>query len=123
MSEVTINQLASDVGIEVDRLLKQLSDAGIAKQSAEDVITEQEKVDLLKAHGDLGKMVLFYNQLPALFEAYNRNAQSQSVDQLLVLNEEEGFTSAVNRGPAAMVDFIQQFEAGFGVNIRELMTG
>ena len=55
MSEVTVNQLASDVGIPVDRLLKQLSDAGIAKQTAEDVITEQEKVDLLnhlrRSHG------------------------------------------------------------------------
>ena len=55
MSEVTVSQLASDVGIAVDRLLKQLSDAGIAKQSAEDVITEQEKIDLLnhlrRSHG------------------------------------------------------------------------
>ncbi len=55
MSEVTVNQLASDVGIPVDRLLKQLSDAGISKQTAEDVITEQEKVDLLnhlrRSHG------------------------------------------------------------------------
>ncbi len=55
MSEVTVNQLASDVGIPVDRLLRQLSDAGIAKQSAEDVITEQEKMDLLnhlrRSHG------------------------------------------------------------------------
>ena len=55
MSEVTVNQLATDVGIPVDRLLKQLSDAGIAKGSAEDVITEQEKMDLLnhlrRSHG------------------------------------------------------------------------
>ena len=55
MSEVTVNQLASDVGIPVDRLLRQLNDAGISKQSAEDVITEQEKVDLLnhlrRSHG------------------------------------------------------------------------
>jgi translation initiation factor IF-2 len=55
MSEVTVSQLASDVGIPVDRLLKQLSDAGISKQSAEDIITEQEKVDLLnhlrRSHG------------------------------------------------------------------------
>jgi translation initiation factor IF-2 len=55
MSEGTVNQLATDVGIPVDRLLKQLSDAGIAKQSAEDVITEQEKMDLLnhlrRSHG------------------------------------------------------------------------
>lgn len=55
MSEVTINQLASDVGIPVDRLLKQLVDAGIPKQGADDVITEQEKVELLnhlrRSHG------------------------------------------------------------------------
>jgi translation initiation factor IF-2 len=55
MSDVTVSQLASDVGIPVDRLLKQLSDAGIAKQSAEDIITEQEKIDLLnhlrRSHG------------------------------------------------------------------------
>lgn len=55
MSEVTVSQLASDVGTSVDRLLKQLSDAGISKQNAEDVITEQEKVDLLnhlrRSHG------------------------------------------------------------------------
>jgi len=55
MSEVTVSQLASDVGIPVDRLLKQLSEAGVSKQSAEDIITEQEKMDLLnhlrRSHG------------------------------------------------------------------------
>ncbi len=55
MSEVTVNQLASDVGIPVDRLLKQLSDAGVTKQSPEDVISEKEKVELLnflrRSHG------------------------------------------------------------------------
>ena len=55
MREVTVSQLASDVGIPVDRLLKQLSDAGVAKQNAEDVISEPEKVTLLnhlrRSHG------------------------------------------------------------------------
>ena len=55
MSEVTVSQLASDVGIPVDRLLKQLSEAGVSKQSAEDNITEQEKMELLnhlrRSHG------------------------------------------------------------------------
>ncbi|RMG35688.1 MAG: translation initiation factor IF-2, partial [Gammaproteobacteria bacterium] len=59
MSEVTVNQLASDVGIPVDRLLKQLNDAGVAKQSPEDVITEQEKITLLnhlrRSHGKAEK--------------------------------------------------------------------
>ena len=55
MSQVTVSQLASDVGIPIDRLLKQLGDAGIAKDNADDIITEQEKVNLLnhlrKSHG------------------------------------------------------------------------
>ena len=55
MSEVTVSQLASDVGIPVDRLLKQLSEAGVSKQSADDNISEQEKMDLLnhlrRSHG------------------------------------------------------------------------
>ncbi len=55
MSEVTVSQLASDVGIPVDRLLKQLSEAGVSKQSADDSISEQEKMDLLnhlrRSHG------------------------------------------------------------------------
>ena len=55
MSEVTVSQLATDVGTSVERLLKQLGDAGISKQNAEDVITEQEKMDLLnhlrRSHG------------------------------------------------------------------------
>ena len=61
MSEVTVSQLASDVGIPVDRLLKQLSDAGVAKQAAEDIITEQEKVTLLnhlrRSHGKTEKSI------------------------------------------------------------------
>jgi len=55
MSEVTVNQLASDVGATVERLLQQLSDAGIQKSSADDVISEQEKMSLLnylrRSHG------------------------------------------------------------------------
>jgi len=47
MSEVTVSQLAADVGISVDRLLQQLADAGITKQAAEDAISEQEKMNLL----------------------------------------------------------------------------
>ena len=43
------------------------------------------------------------------------------VDSLLVLNDDEGFNSAVNRGPAALVDFLNQLESGFGISIKELM--
>ena len=59
MSEVTVSQLASDVGIPVDRLLKQLTDAGIAKADAQDMISEKEKMELLnflrRSHGKTEK--------------------------------------------------------------------
>ncbi|MGD8236249.1 MAG: translation initiation factor IF-2 [Chromatiales bacterium] len=55
MSEVTVAQLANDVRIPVDRLLNQLAEAGITKESGDDVISEKEKRDLLtflrQSHG------------------------------------------------------------------------
>lgn len=47
MSGVTISQLASDVGVPVDRLLKQLNEAGISKSSENDEVTAEEKKKLL----------------------------------------------------------------------------
>ena len=62
MSEVTVKQLASTVGVPVERLLAQLSEAGIRADGAESTLTEPEKVQLLsylrrshgKASGDGG---------------------------------------------------------------------
>lgn len=55
MSEVTVKQLAKDVGIPVDRLLQQLSEAGLSKASADDAVTVDEKMRLLnhlrESHG------------------------------------------------------------------------
>jgi translation initiation factor IF-2 len=58
MAEVKIEKLASDIGTSVDRLLKQLSEAGINKSDASDTVSEDEKAQLLahlnKAHGGDG---------------------------------------------------------------------
>jgi translation initiation factor IF-2 len=55
MSKVTVSHLAKDVGITVERLLKQFDEAGINKSSADDEISDTEKRDLLanlrKSHG------------------------------------------------------------------------
>jgi translation initiation factor IF-2 len=55
VSEVTVKQLAKDVGIPVDRLLQQLSEAGLGKASADDAVTVDEKMRLLnhlrESHG------------------------------------------------------------------------
>jgi hypothetical protein len=92
----------------------------IVQQARNDLL--HQKVELLTKSGDAGRIALFISQLPKLFEAYELYATDQKVDNLLVLNEEDGFNAAVNRGPAAMVDFLSQLEAGFGVNVRQLLS-
>lgn len=47
MAEVNVEKLASEIGTPVDRLLEQLSEAGISK-NAGDSVTEEEKETLLK---------------------------------------------------------------------------
>jgi translation initiation factor IF-2 len=47
MAEVTVKQLAQVVGTPIDKLLVQLSDAGIAKAGESDVISDSEKLTLL----------------------------------------------------------------------------
>ena len=42
-------------------------------------------------------------------------------DSLVVMDEETGFNGAVNRGPAAFVDFLKQFDSAFGINIQRLL--
>jgi flotillin len=82
----------------------------------------QQKVDLLQRTGDKGKIALFITQLPVLFEAYQAHAQKLAVNDYLVLEEDEGFNNAVNRGPAAMVDFMRRLEQGFGVSVKGLLA-
>ena len=57
MAEVSIEKLASDISTPVDRLLKQLKDAGIEK-AASDNVSDDEKATLLdflsKQHGGVG---------------------------------------------------------------------
>ncbi|KAA1175799.1 translation initiation factor IF-2 [Marinobacter salinexigens] len=56
MAEVTVKQLAEDVGAPVDRLLKQIVEAGLSARSADDSVSSDEKQQLLaylrKTHGE-----------------------------------------------------------------------
>ncbi|ERS06277.1 translation initiation factor IF-2 [Marinobacter sp. EN3] len=56
MAEVTVKQLAADVGAPVDRLLKQIVEAGLKARSENDSVTSDEKQQLLaylrKNHGE-----------------------------------------------------------------------
>ncbi|MBT5967362.1 MAG: translation initiation factor IF-2, partial [Gammaproteobacteria bacterium] len=55
MSDKTVQELAGIVGIPLERLIEQMEEAGISAHSAEDKISEEEKVILLghlrKRHG------------------------------------------------------------------------
>jgi uncharacterized membrane protein YqiK len=93
----------------------------IVQQARNDLL--QQKVKLLVDAGDTGRIALFITQLPKLFEAYQLYAGEQKVENLLVLNEEDGFTAAVNRGPASLVDFLKQLEEGFGISVKSLLSG
>ena len=56
MAEVTVKQLAEDVGAPVDRLLKQIVEAGLKARSENDSVSSDEKQQLLaylrKPHGE-----------------------------------------------------------------------
>ncbi len=58
MAEVTVNQLAEVVGAPVERLLKQMKEAGLMQQNADELVSDEEKQQLLsflqKSHGDQG---------------------------------------------------------------------
>lgn len=47
MAQVTVKQLAEDVGAPVDRLLRQFEEAGLSKRAEDDVVTDEEKQTLL----------------------------------------------------------------------------
>jgi translation initiation factor IF-2 len=55
MSEVTVRQLADTIGIPPERLLSQLSEAGLVKSSTSDLLNDEEKLRLLaflrQSHG------------------------------------------------------------------------
>ena len=80
--------------------------------------------EMLVKAGKPGTAVLFIQQqLPRLFQAYKKYAEGLSVDSLVVMDDESGFNGAVNRGPTAFVDFLDQFNAALGVDVRSFVEG
>lgn len=90
------------------------------RQSARNELLKA-KAELLADYGDDASSVMFLQQqLPRLFEAYMEATASGSVDNLVVMNDQEGFSGAVNRGPRAFADFLKTFSDAFGVDVRAL---
>ena len=90
------------------------------RQSARNEVLKA-KAGLLATYGDDAASVMFLQQkLPDLFAAYMEATDSGAVDNLVVMNDEEGFSGAVNRGPRAFADFLRTFADAFGVDVRAL---
>lgn len=82
-----------------------------------------QKTDLVTQSGDIGKAILFLKQkLPGLFEAYKTYAKLMEIDSVVIMDDKQGVSGAVNRGPQAFVDFLKRLEEGFGVSIKGLMS-
>ena len=47
MAQTTVKQLASETGIPVERLVSRLAEAGVEARSAEDQISDEDKLKLL----------------------------------------------------------------------------
>ena len=86
----------------------------------------ERKARLLAQAGSNGRVPLFVQQqLGTLFAAYADNAKNLRLDNLTFMGdgEDAGVNAAVNRGPAGLVDFLDQFEQAFGISVKKLMIG
>jgi uncharacterized membrane protein YqiK len=97
---------------------------GEAVSTREDVKNKilKQKMQLLEKSGNTGKMILFLQKLHHLFEAYEKYAKGLNVDSLVIMDDKKGFNGAVNRGPSAFVDFLQHFDNGLGINVKDLLA-
>ncbi len=89
MSEVTVKQLAETVGTPVDRLLKQMQDAGLPHTRDDEPVSDEEKQKLLTSlkasHGDAGpaapsKITLKRKTLGTLKTGQGRGGRTVNVE-------------------------------------------
>ncbi|MDR2394304.1 MAG: hypothetical protein LBD93_09160 [Treponema sp.] len=81
----------------------------------------KKKAELLSRYGDDASSVIFLKQkLPLLFDHYMAATAAASVDTYIVMDDEEGFSGAVNRGPRAFADFLKTFTEALGVDVKTL---
>lgn len=120
-SEVTLKAHAEQEAAEIIAQGEEES-VGIIERTRNDIL--RQKVEMLTSAGTTGRMVLFVQQqLPHLFEAFKRHAEGLNVDSLVVMDDETGFNGAVNRGPAAFVDFLAQFRSALGIDVKDFVSG
>lgn len=81
----------------------------------------ERKARLVATFGDDATGVMFLQQkLPELYQAYHKAAEGSTVDALVVMDDKEGFSGAVNRGARAFSDLLKTFADTFGIDIKDL---
>jgi uncharacterized membrane protein YqiK len=85
----------------------------------------ERKATLLASAGANARVPLFVQQqLGALFDAYADGAKNLRLDNLTFMGDgdDDGVNAAVNRGPAGLVNFLEQFERAFGISVKQFMS-
>lgn len=71
------------------------------------------------------ELPLFINkQLPQMYATYKQAAAGINFDNITLLGDDDSdsaINAAVNRGPAAMADFLERFEQLYGVSLRGIL--
>ena len=118
----------SDVTLEADTKRRAAEILASGQNRAVQVV-ESTQNDLLDqkarmvAGADVGRIALFVQQqLPGLFAAYERYAREMRIDNVVIMDDDRGMNGLLNRGPEAFVDFLNKFEEGFGISVKELMS-
>lgn len=117
-SSVTLEAEAKE---EASRILAegQREAIGIREGARNEIL--KAKAELLSKFGDDASSVLFLQQkLPELYQAYLEQVGESEIEQLVVMDQEQGFSSAVNRGARAFSDFLKTFADTFGIDIKKL---
>jgi hypothetical protein len=119
----------SDVTLQADAQRKAAETHAEGEGGAVDIVQGtvndllEQKARIVAEGGEFGRIALFtQQQLAGLFEAYAEHAKNLELDNVVVMDEGTGINGIVNRGPDAFVDFLRQFEDGFGISVRDLLT-
>ncbi len=119
-SKVTLEESARQKAAEIIASGEQ--EAVAIKEGARNRILSQ-KAEILKKMGTGAKAVLFIQQqLPHLYKAYQDYAKQMGISNYLILDDEDGFNKAVNRGPKAFADFVSEFERVMGMRIKDYLS-
>ncbi len=126
---IALNELKNKTSVTLEAEAREESSRTVAEGQKEAIAIREgvrndilkAKAELLSAFGDDASSVLFLQQkLPELYRVYLENLSGTDIDQLVVMDEDEGFSSAVNRGARAFADFLDTFASTFGISIRDL---